>query len=100
MSRINDRNVREAFEVLESEFHSQEQVIEQYEGKISNLESDLEDCECTIEELRAKVQELEEALAEAYLTSEPDDESEENRDEVQCGRSADVPDTADDKATN
>jgi len=71
-NQINDRNVREALDILEGEFHSMEQVVDTYEDKIDKLENILEDKDNHIEDLKLKVKSLEEALAEAYLTSEAD----------------------------
>lgn len=71
---INDRNVKEALEMLENEFESQEGYIDDLSDKNRKLLDTIEEFENDISSLEDKVQELEEALAEAYLTSEQKNE--------------------------
>ena len=67
-------SIRDAADELEREIVNLEETIEEKDGEISELEESNSAFESENEDLKARVEELEEALAEAYLTSEPEDE--------------------------
>lgn len=71
---IKDRDVRNALQTLEDEFENAEAEIEERDKEISSLEQKIEDLQVQVEQYESRISELEEALAEAYLTSEADDE--------------------------
>lgn len=97
---IKDRDARDALETLNNEFENLEESIREKDEEITILETKNEELGSRVEELELQVKDLEEALAEAYLTEEVDGRTEETDDKLQCGRSIDVSDTADDKVTN
>lgn len=71
---INDRDVRNAIETLIQEFENKEDEVKDLENSEEQLAKQVEELENRVAELEDKVKELEEALAEAYLTSEVNDE--------------------------
>lgn len=100
---IKDRDTRDALETLNNEFENLEESNREKDEQITDLEVENGRLISRVEELELQVKDLEEALAEAYLTEEADDDgsgTEEADDQLQCGRSADVSDPADDKATD
>ena len=105
---IKDADAKNALETLTTEIENLEVTVEENEEEIRKLEGNIEDLEdqvSALEEevhsLQEQVKSLEEALAEAYLTDEAHNgTTEESNNKLQCGRSADVSNTADDKASN
>lgn len=78
---IQDRDVRNALELLQNEFESLEDIIDRKDTDLRSLEDQVSDLSSaivqkdeTIQALESKISELETALAEAYLTSEAEDE--------------------------
>lgn len=95
--RIEDNEVCEALKILEDRFYSYEQINEIRLNEVSALKMEIEDLVSTVEEYENKIKELEIALAEAYLTDEPDTDRREIN-QVQAGSRLDVPYSADNKA--
>ncbi len=101
--KIQDKDVKDALETLIYEFEERESQINDLEKSENELLEKVDSLEAEVEELKSTIKELEEALAEAYLTSEADDggrtaETEEHK--LLGGRSPDVPDSTDNKASD
>lgn len=71
---IKDRDVRNALQTLEDEFQNAEETIKEKDEEIADLQQTIEGLQTQVEKYESRISELEEALAEAYLTSEADDE--------------------------
>ena len=78
---IKDRQIREMLEKttnnlsdLESEIINLEGMLEERDDEIEELNKEVKSLKDQVEEYESRISELEEALAEAYLTSEVDDE--------------------------
>jgi predicted nucleic acid-binding Zn-ribbon protein len=71
---IRDRDVRYALRTLEDEFENAEAVIKEKDDEIEELAKEVQSLKDQVEEYESRISELEEALAEAYLTSEVNDE--------------------------
>jgi predicted nucleic acid-binding Zn-ribbon protein len=71
---IKDRDVRDALRTLEDEFENAEAVIKEKDDEIEELAKEVQSLKDQVEEYESRISELEEALAEAYLTSEVNDE--------------------------
>jgi len=108
MSNIQDPDVNSALETLKDEFFNLEETVrdqnselDELDDKNKSLKQTIEELEQEVDSLQEQVKSLEEALAEAYLTDEAHNgTTEESNNKLQCGRSADVSNTADDKASN
>ena len=66
---IKDHDVREAIGLLEHEFRSQENIIENLQYRLETEESKVDHLTAKVTELSTYIKELENALAEAHLTS-------------------------------
>lgn len=71
---IKDRDVRDALVTLEDEFENLEAQIKEKDEDILKLEERIEELEAGVNGLNDRIKDLEEALAEAYLTSESENE--------------------------
>lgn len=91
---IKDRDVRDALQTLETEIENYETVIKDLESNVEELETEVSDLKGQVEEYESRITELEEALAEAYLTSEVDDEIQGEDVELSPGCGSDVSDPA------
>ena len=90
--RISDKHVKNAVETLISELENSEHTIQMLidsEKKADKLIIELED---RIAELEDKVKDLEEALAEAHLTGDANEQTKRKDDPLQSGCGTDVPD--------
>jgi predicted nucleic acid-binding Zn-ribbon protein len=72
---IRDRDTRDALQTLETEFENLEATVQEKERDINELEQKISGLESQVEEYEVRIKELEDALAEAHLTSEADDDS-------------------------
>lgn len=72
---IKDRDVRDALETLDTEFENLEAVIKDKDNEIDDLTKENTGLKEQVEEYENRIKELEEALAEAYLTSEANNET-------------------------
>ena len=95
---IKDRDTRAALETLNIEIENYEAVIDDKDKEIFELQETIMGLKHQVDEYESRITELEEALAESYLTSEADDERDNNQGDLplQCGRSSDVLDTGND----
>lgn len=66
---IQDRDVRNAIDILSTEFQNMESTVAYNEDLIKELTAKNEEMEREIESLQQQITELEEALAEAYLVT-------------------------------
>ena len=66
---IKDPDIRESIALLEHEFRSQENMIENLQFRLDTEESKVDHLNAKISELSTYIKELENALAEAHLTS-------------------------------
>lgn len=73
---IKDRDIRNALETLDTEIENLEAQNKEYEDALAEMETKVEQLEQDAIVYQERIKELEEALAEAYLTSEPEDEEE------------------------
>lgn len=73
---IKDRDIRDALETLDTEIENLEAQNKELEGALAEMESKVEDLEQQAIIDQERIKELEEALAEAYLTSETDEDGE------------------------
>lgn len=78
---IKDRQIREMLEKvmsnlsdLESEIENLENMLEERDDEVKDLQEEVSSLKNDIEEYEGRISELEDALAEAYLTSETDNE--------------------------
>lgn len=97
---IRDRDVRDALETLETEIENFEATIKSKDEEIEELTEEVSGLKSQVEEYEERIKELEDALAEAYLTSEQEQEHPGKVDQLQSGPGTDVSNPADDKATN
>ncbi len=97
---IKDRDVRDALETLDTEFENLEAVIKDKDNEIDELTKENTGLKEQVEEYENRIKELEEALAEAYLTSEANNEIEGKLDSILSGQGINVSNSTDNETTN
>lgn len=91
---IKDRDTRDALQTLETEFENLEAVIQDKDNDIDQLTKENTSLKEQVEIYENRITELEEALAEAYLTSEANDEVQREDAELPAGCRTNVSDSA------
>lgn len=71
---IKDRDAKNAIETLQDEFENLEECLKDKDSELLDLQEENDGLKAQVEILMKQIEELEEALAEAYLTSETNNE--------------------------
>jgi len=91
---IKDRDIRDALETLDTEIENLESQVKEKDEEIEELTTEVSDLKEQVEQYESRITELEEALAEAYLTSEANDEVPREDADISAGCGSDVSDPA------